>query len=142
MAGLFQWLGKWLQDQQERQYLQGMSGVELMDCGLSRADLMTALAAPKDTRSRMLSMAAAHGLSRDALDKEHWRALDMARACGQCPERAICKRWLNGKEDDIGADEFCLNAKHYAELALSYGVKDAAHARPRSEIDEEQLWYI
>ena len=142
MAGLFQWLGKWLQDQQERQFLQGMSGLELMDCGLSRADLMTALAAPKDTRVRMQSMAATHGLPRDALDKEHWRALDMARACGQCRERALCKRWLNGQEDDIGADAFCPNVKHYAELALSYGVKTAAHARPRKDVDEEQFWYI
>ncbi len=142
MAGLFQWVRKWLQDQQERQYLQGMSGVELMDCGISRADLMTAMAAPKDTRARMQSMTAAYGLPRDALDKEHWRALDMARACGQCRERAMCKRWLNSREESFGADAFCPNAKHYAELALSYGVKAATHARPRKEHGNESLWHI
>jgi hypothetical protein len=127
MAGLLQWVGKWFQD---RQYLQCLSDVQLPDIGISRADLMAAMAAPKDTPERMQSMAAAHGLPRDAVDKEHWRSLDIARACGQCRERAICKRWLNGQEGKIGADAFCPNAKHYAELAMAYAVMTTAHAAP------------
>ncbi len=135
MRGLLQRVGKWLRDNQERQYLQGLSNVELMDCGYSRADMMTALAAPKDTRQRMQSMATAYGLPPDALNKEHWRAMDIARACGQCRERAMCRRWLNGQQTDVSADEFCPNAEHFAEMAMSHGVTTTAYARRQKSRD-------
>ena len=142
MTGLLQWVGKWLQENQERQYLHGLGSAELMDVGISRPDFMTALAAPEDPRERMLSMAAAYGLPSAAVDRDHWRALDIARACAQCRERVTCKRWLNGLEENIEASAFCPNADHYNELALSYGVKKAAHAKPQGRQRKERLWHI
>lgn len=126
MSGLLQTVRKWMRDQQDRQFLARLNDQELMDCGVSRADFLTAVGAPKDTRARMDAMAKTHGLPADAIDSEHWRALDMARACSQCGDRPMCKRWLRGDDDHVGAEVFCPNSEHFAELALQYGVKNAA----------------
>ena len=142
MTGLSHWVGRWLQKHQERQYLHRLTDLELKDAGLSRADFMTALAAPADTRQRMLSMAAAYGLPGVALDNEHWRALDIARACGQCGERAKCRRWLTGLEQNYDPATFCPNAEHYKELAVSFGVRHAARARRRITPIQKKLWHI
>ena len=130
MVGLLQRVRKWLHDQDDHRYLHDLGAPELMDCGVSRGDFLTALSAPKDTRARMDAMARAHGFQAEVIDEEHWRALGMARACAQCGDRPMCKRWLNGQEEDTGADEFCPNAEQFAELALSHGVKVATGAKP------------
>ena len=142
MSGLLKRMRRWLRDEQDRQYLSQVGDQALMDCGVSRADFLTAIDAPKDTRSRMDAMAKAHGLPADAIDSEHWRALDMARACSQCGDRPMCKRWLNGQEDEVGANAFCPNAEHFAELALQFGVKNAARGPTRKDPRKKVSGYI
>jgi hypothetical protein len=142
MSGLLQTVRKWMRDQEERQYLDQLDDQALMDCGVSRADFLTAIGAPKDTRARMDAMARAHGLPVEAIDSERWRALDMARACSQCGDRQMCKRWLMGVEDEVGAEAFCPNSEHFAELALQYGVKSAARGPAKKGRGRKVCGYI
>ncbi len=142
MPKLFQKVGDWLQRQQERDYLLSSGSHELMDAGISRTDFLTAMAAPADTRDRMLSMAAAFGLSSDSIDKERWHALDIARACAQCRERAACRRWLDGVEDDTDPSEFCPNAERYAEMAIANGVQQAVRPNRKNAMNKPKPWYI
>ena len=109
----------WFRRQHEREYLQSSNSMELSDAGISRSDFMTALTAPPDTRERMMSMAASFGLPSEAIDKDRWLALDTARACAQCGDRAACKRWLNGHEDTLEPDDFCPNAARYAGMNIT-----------------------
>ena len=126
MSTLIARIQKWLREQQDRQYLAQSGSREIADLGISTTDLETLAASPGDTRQRMEAMAKAHGLDADLLDSEHWRQVDMARACGQCGDREQCRRWLGGKDVDTPPSEFCPNARHFAELALKGGVSTMA----------------
>lgn len=142
MAKFLQKVGDWFQRQSEREYLLSSSSLELIDAGISRSDFMTAMAAPTDTRERMLSMAASYGLPSDAVDREHWRALDIARSCAQCRERAACRRWLDGVEDELTPGEFCPNAERYAEMAIAEGVSAAVRPAAKAASKRQKPWYI
>ena len=142
MASFLNKVADWFRRQQEREYLLSPGSLELADAGISRTDFMTAMAAPADTRERMMSMAAAHGLPEEAIDENRWLALDTARACAQCGERAVCKRWLSGIEEDREPEDFCPNAARYAELAIARGVEAVARPAGGGGKESRKPWYM
>ena len=76
------------------------------------------------------------------MDRNRWFALDAARVCGQCKERAVCKSWLDGLDDDQAPETFCPNAPRYAELAMSIGIDDAASPEKTAGNKTKSAWYI
>ncbi len=117
MATVLKRLRGLLQQYRDRQFLLGLGGSRQSDVGLSSTDLHSLASCPSDTRARMEAMARAHGLAPQALGFERWREVDMARACGHCRQRRVCRNWLAGRRADLVARDFCPNALQFAELA-------------------------
>ncbi len=108
-----------LSQHRDRQFLLALDGSQQSDVGVSSTDLHSLASRPADTRERMEAMARAHGLAPEMLGREHWRQVDMARACGHCGQRGVCRKWLTGKRRDLAARDFCPNAPQFEELANS-----------------------
>jgi hypothetical protein len=115
MLGLVDAVRRWLRHERDLTYVRDMDELELIDLGLCRSEALDLAGAPADTRERLEAMAWARGLPVAAIDAEHWRAADMARACAQCGERRRCRRWLRGRRSD-DPEAFCPNAGHFADL--------------------------
>lgn len=105
-----------LKGSSDRTFLEEMTAAMRADIGLSTTDVSWLSSAAGDTRARMEAMAGAHGLSADELTAERWREMDMARACGHCGDRRMCRSWLDGDRTGAGPDSFCPNASHFAEM--------------------------
>lgn len=112
-------LHHWVVNQKDRQFADQMTASDNADLGLSKTDLQDLLAAPRGTRGRMEAMARTYGLQSERLGDDHWREVDMARACGTCEATSQCKRWLKQGDAYGPAAEFCPNAKHYLELVVA-----------------------
>ena len=119
MTSVLKRVRRMLNQHRDGQFLFALNSSQQSDVGISSTDLQSLASCPSDTRARMEAMAGAHGLAPDALSREHWREVDMARACGHCGRRRVCSKWLAGKRDDLSASDFCPNAPHFAELAKS-----------------------
>ena len=119
MTSISKRVHRMLNQRRDNQFLFALNSAEHSDVGISSTDLQSLASCPSDTRARMEAMAAAHGLAPDALSREHWREVDMARACGHCGKRRVCSKWLAGKRGDLSASDFCPNAPQFAELAKS-----------------------
>lgn len=119
MTSVVKRVRRMLNQRRDSQFLLALDSSQQSDVGISSTDLQSLASCPADTRARMEAMAKAHGLAQDALNREHWREVDMARACGHCGRRRVCSKWLAGKRGDLSANDFCPNAPHFAELAKS-----------------------
>lgn len=119
MTSIIKRLRRMLNQNRDRQFLLALDSSQQSDVGISSTDLQSMASCPSDTRARMEAMARAHGLAPDVLSREHWREVDMARACGHCGQRRVCSNWLAGKRGDLAAGDFCPNAPQFAELAKS-----------------------
>ncbi len=117
MTSIVKRVRRMLDQRRDSQFLFALNSAEQPGVGISSTDLQSLSSAPTDTRDRMEAMAEAHGLAPDALNREHWREVDMARACGHCGQRRVCSKWLAGKRGDLSASDFCPNASQFAELA-------------------------
>lgn len=106
----------WLQRRQDLRYLSQLDGPGLSDLGICRSDALEFANAPGDVKQRMEQMAEAHGLSPEVIWEQHWRHLDMARACSHCGSRAECKSWLRHDTEGRGKSEFCPNETHFMDL--------------------------
>ena len=112
---------EWLCQRQERKFVNGFSGAELMGSTVSKAEFLSALDAPKETNALMTKMAVRRGLRPEALANNERRTLLMAGACSRCRHRTLCKRWLDGRANRISADRFCPNAHHFDDLEKRFG---------------------
>lgn len=119
MSSILKRVRRMLDQRRDSQFLFALNSAERSDVGISSTDLKSLASCPSDTRARMEAMAGAHGLAPEVLSHEHWREVDMARACGHCGERRVCSKWLAGKRGDLAASDFCPNAPQFAELAKS-----------------------
>ena len=119
MTSVLKRVRRMLNQRRDGQFLFALNSSQQSDVGISSTDLQSLSSCPTDTRDRMEAMAEAHGLEQEALSREHWREVDMARACGHCGQRRVCGKWLAGKRGDLSASDFCPNAPHFAELAKS-----------------------
>ena len=117
MTSILKQVQRALNQRRNSQFLFALHPSQQADTGVSPSDLQSLAFGPSDTRERMEAMAGAHGLAPDALNREHWREVDMARACTHCGERRVCTKWLSGKRQDLAASDFCPNAAQFAELA-------------------------
>lgn len=116
-------LSDWIAKRQEEQLVRKAGGTELTGNGVSLAAFMEAFDMPEDTRARMEAMAENYGLPRTVLDTETGRAVMMARACGDCRNRARCGHWLEGHAPGTSPDEFCPNSDRWSELVRTYPVQ-------------------
>ncbi len=119
MTSVLKRVRRMLDQRRDGQFLVALNSAQQSDVGVSPTDLQSLSSGPADIRARMEAMAEAHGLAPDALSREHWREVDMARACGHCGQRGVCAKWLAGKRSDLSAGDFCPNAPQFAELAKS-----------------------
>lgn len=119
MTTILKRVRRMLDQRRDSQFLFALNSSQQSDVGISSTDLQSLASGPADTRARMEAMAKTHGLAPEALSREHWREVDMARACGHCGERRVCNKWLAGKRGDLTAGDFCPNAPQFAELAKS-----------------------
>lgn len=99
--------------------LQELSHMETRDFGdlaLSRSELTTIAGGAADARDRLERTAKKLGVSPTHINRERWRAIDMAKACANCEERKRCRDWQagNGQQEDYC--DFCPNAEAFAEL--------------------------
>ena len=119
MTSVLKRVRRMLDQRRDSQFLFALNSAEQSDVGISSTDLQSLSSGPADTRDRMEAMAEAHGLAPGILSREHWREVDMARACGHCGQRRVCSKWLAGKRGDLAPGDFCPNAPHFSELAQS-----------------------
>lgn len=101
----------------ERQQLSQMGPQQLGDLALSRSDLMTIASGTADARERLEKTAEKLGIPVAHINRERWRAVDMARACANCDERRLCRKWQGGKGHREDYRDFCPNAEAFADLA-------------------------
>lgn len=121
---------EWFAQRQERKILGEGGGAELMGGAVSQSTFLSALGAPKETRSLMARMAQKWGVRPEVLAHDNERTLLMAGACGRCKHRTLCKHWLDGSAKRVSAERFCANARHFANLRTQAG----AHPIPRLPI--------
>ena len=100
----------------DRQFILAMSGSELADAGLSRADCDWVINAPADTRERMEAMARSLGLDPAEISRDRWRELEMGQACSQCGDVRTCRKFLDGKPVNEGPNTFCPNFQRFQDM--------------------------
>lgn len=93
-----------------------LSEMDAADLGLAPDDARTLMRARPTVGTQTAAMAERLGLTQDDLQKEHWRAVDMARACAQCDSANHCARFLAGKKTTFTI-EACPNFDLFVELA-------------------------
>lgn len=121
---------EWFAKRQDRKFMDAEGSAELMGGGVSQPSFLTALGAPKETRSLMARMAQRYGLRSDVLAQDSERALMMAAACSRCKHRTLCKHWLDGGAKSVDADRFCANAERFVGMKLQAG----ASPNPRAPV--------
>ena len=94
-----------------------VSEMDAADLGLSRDDALTFLRARPGVSQQSADMAARLGLTEADIQKEHWRAVDIARACSQCKSSKSCANFLSGRQSDFTI-EACPNFDRFVELAI------------------------
>ena len=119
MMSVLKRVHRMLDQRSDARFLSTLNPSQQTEVGISATDLGSLTSGPADTRARMEAMAAAHGLVQEDLGREHWREVDMARACGHCGQRRVCAKWLAGKRQDLSVSDFCPNAAHFADLKQS-----------------------
>ncbi|MEM1199484.1 MAG: DUF6455 family protein [Pseudomonadota bacterium] len=142
MSGLVKSVQLWLKQQQDADFLRSLPSYGWADLGGEKGDLMQIASGHSCVRERMRAMAAAYGLEPSDLSKDHWREVDMARACATCPSTRACKRWLKGPNFELADAGFCPNKAHFCELSGTdldalEAEEDAAAAKR-----EERLHYL
>ena len=142
MTGPVKAVKRWFRQQKDADYLSGLTTPGWADLGADKRDFQQIASGPSCVRERMRAMAAAYGLEPSDISREHWREVDMARACATCPATRACKRWLKGPNLEIAQAGFCPNRHHFSELsgtdldALEAEETEAAAKR------EERLHYL
>ena len=106
----------WFSTDQDRDFIDNIKPWQEADLGRSRHDLSDLSKAPCDTRQKMEAMAAVFGLSPADISREHWREVDIARACGHCSNRRECSRFLRDGGSLDKARKFCPNYHYYEEM--------------------------
>lgn len=92
---------------------------EFSDLGLCRSDAYAMASGGGDVRARIEGMSARLGLDYDTVMEPHWRAVDIARNCANCGERRACRRYLAGHGPRADYQDFCPNARTFAELVAT-----------------------
>ncbi len=142
MSGLVKSVKRWLKQQQDADFLRTLPACGWADLGADKGDMMQITSGPSCVRERMRAMAAAYGLEPSALSSEHWREVDMARACATCRSTRACKRWLKGPNLDIAEAGFCPNKAHFSELSGTDLAALQAEQNTAAAKREERLHYV
>ncbi len=85
------------------------------DLAITSDDIATFAQARPGVRNQMEAMAANFGLTGKDIDAQHWRALEIVRACSTCKRAKDCKAFLAGRDGAFDPYD-CPNASHYATL--------------------------
>lgn len=93
-----------------------ISELQAADMGISLSEARDFSTARRNTRSQMLQMARLFGLSERDVNRDRWRALDVARACSHCQDAKSCSSFLAGNWSTFTVAD-CPNANLYADLA-------------------------
>ena len=84
---------------------------DLVDLGMSRAQVEAFVRMPHDVPDRVLAMAEIFGLSETEVQADHAQWLELLETCGTCQDRGACKLVLERGELSRPQDcSFCLNA--------------------------------
>ncbi|MEM8686067.1 MAG: DUF6455 family protein [Pseudomonadota bacterium] len=142
MSGLVRSVKLWLKQQQDADFLKSMPSYGWADLGADRGDLLQMASGASNIAERMHAMAAAYGLQPSDISKEHWREVDMARACAACAQTRACKRWLKGPNLTLSHAGFCPNQAHFAELSGTDLDALEAEETAAAEKREARLHYL
>ncbi len=74
--------------------IEALSEQELDDLGLTRDQLRHFAQMPADVPDRVSAMGAIFGLSEGELRRDHAAWNELLETCGDCPDRAACRRVL------------------------------------------------
>lgn len=91
--------------------------LELQDIAMARSDYDVIVKSPAGARERMVFMAERFGVGEAQLDRDHWRAVDMARSCANCGVVQSCDLFRLGKNTGF-TPASCPNAPQFCELTV------------------------
>lgn len=108
---------------QEYQELAALTDRQLEDIGLTRDELVLAVAGAAEAPERVGMMTSRLGIAPEALEAGRPLLNEMVRRCAACRTKLICAWWLAEGDGDDRFREFCPNAGRFVELR---------HRAPRS----------
>lgn len=96
--------------------VESLTDRDLMDLGMTRAQVETFARMPLDVADRVTAMATNFGISAADLKTNYPEYLDLLTACGRCHDRAACGLVLAKGELARPSDAaFCPNAPVFAQ---------------------------